>query len=136
MKSRLSTTLATVLDWAKAKDELAEVKPREMSLRLAAIAAVFGKLDRGTTRHDLGGGRTLNAELSPAAKVDQKTVQAAIDQLKAMGPVGELKAGRLFSWKAEVKLGEWKLLTDEERELFAGVVTIEDATPALELIEV
>ena len=135
MGVRLTNILATVLDWAKAKADLAVLKPREMELRLQVVEAVFGKPGRGTTRHELGQGRTLKVEVSPQAKIDQKALPGCIEKLKATGPVGELKADRLFSFKAELRMGEWKQLTDEERELFAGAVTIDDATPSLELLE-
>ncbi len=135
MAPRLSNALSIVMDWVKAKDELADVKPRESLLRLSAIGATFGVLSRGTTWYDLGPGRRLKAEMKPNPKIDQEALLPAIAALKATGPVGKHQAGKLFKWSASLRLGVWNELTDAQRALFEGVVTIEDATPSLELVE-
>lgn len=135
MAAKLSKVLAAVLDWAEAKKKLAEAKPLELKLRLQVIADVFGDLARGTTHHDLGGGRKLQAELSPTGKVVHDKVPAALEQLKATGEIGTRHAEKLFKTEYQLRLGVWNEMTDEQRKLFDGIVQIVDGTPSLSLVE-
>jgi hypothetical protein len=134
MAPRLSNKLALVLQWAEAARELADVKVREIGLRLQVVAACFADdLERGTQRQDLGQGYGLKAEVPDNVKIDGVKVLEGLKQLRAEGDAGELLADRLVKFKPELRIGEWFKLSDERRAYFADSITITTGTPALEL---
>lgn len=137
LRVKRAEEIAHTLKWKRADDALQEAKAIELALRQAAIAAVFPRDigdHAGTTNAELADGSVLKSVVRKNAKVDQAKIGSALARLRALGEAGALLADRLVKWSAEASIGEWNKLSDEQREIFADIITIVLGQPALELI--
>jgi hypothetical protein len=132
---RDALVLAAVLKWSAKRDELAAAKTEEAELRVAALTLAFpSRLPLGTTNLTLCDGSVLKAVVRPNVYVDQATVTGAIAKLKKLsGAVGVLLGKRLVKWTAEASIAEFKKLTEEQRNLFKGVIELKPGSTSLEL---
>lgn len=128
------TAFALLQTWYQQKSELAPLKTAEVLNRKALAAFYFPEPEEGTNRHDIGWGKDLKLDYAFKYKVDEAMLgQAAIvaQMKKAKIPVDAL-----FVMKPTLSLKEYRKLTDEQRAIVDGVITIEEPeTPQLSIVD-
>ena len=127
-----------IVEWKQAAEELAAWKEKEMALRLqlAADTAMFNPgIESGTQTYQLGGGWKLKLERKIAYKIENKQGEAfaVMHQLCQMGEGTARVAKELFSFEANLRTGEYKKLTPEERAVVDTILTTKPATPSLSM---
>ena len=120
-----------VSDWQHADMLLKASKAAEYQLRLEIARDLFdAKVESGTENLDLGAGYTLKCTKKLNYSLDAKRVESVLDQLSS-----PILADRLVSWKPDLRVSEYKQLPDDDRTLVDTVLTIKQATPAVQLVE-
>lgn len=145
-----------LLEWQEVSNTLSVAKDAEMTKRNEVFAYLFPNPIEGTQYFDLPGNWKVKLVYKMNYKIDSDSdkVDAAIDIMSKMGPTGAVIADRLFKWKADVSVTEYRTLIDRDekfkndpnafaeygtesrvlRELQA-VLTIKPGAPTLELID-
>ena len=141
-------------EWEEAAKRLAEYKELESKLRMEAFATFFPQPVIGTNNYELQGDyklegvRKQNHTVKKPVEFKGDTVDAVngvIDDMEKLGERGKLIAKRIFKWKPEISVTEYKLLyTDADEKddkvaqrllsLVNRVVEIKDAAPTLEIV--
>lgn len=129
--------MAVLDEHRKAVAVLAAAKAREAELR-AEVIALFSErteaLASGMENIETGYGtlkieHKLNYELAK----DNDAVDAMLDKLEKSQEGGNVIAERLVSWKPEISVREYKLLTAAQKALVDAVLTIKPAAKSVKL---
>lgn len=137
-----------ILKWQDAKAKLDAAVEEELRLRNACFTANFPTLTPGTDTHtlELGKGYILKAKtgtrytLANAIK-DGKPTDKAYDAIAKIGNEGALLADRLFNYKPELSVSEYKKLDltnpthKKIKAIVDGVLTTKPAQVTLEFID-
>jgi hypothetical protein len=126
---------AKILAWKSDADELAALKAREGQRRAELVEIFFKDAPVGTTTVDLGEGYTLACEKKINFKVDPVKGKAAEAALRKLGEAGQLIADRIFKWKPDLSVREFKALDKKQLAIVSPAVTESPATPSIELRE-
>jgi hypothetical protein len=131
-------TQADLVAWFKLYDELASLKARESLLRGKIFKSFFKTPKEGTNNHELNDG--TGAVLKGTYVINRAVDIGALDALKAAqaeakqgSNVPKLNFDQLIKWKPEVAVGEYRKLTEEERNLFDQCLVIKVGSPQLEI---
>lgn len=141
-----------LMKWEASKTALATAKETEMSLRKLAVSLGFSEPNEGTNTLELGNGYELKAVVkynyklkSPDARDTVQAVDDTIDAFIRIAPnEGSFIAERLFKWKVDLSLSEYRNLVEEaalsktKKQLLDElnkVLEIGDAAPTLEIKE-
>jgi len=125
-----------ILEWDKAKKELARIKDLEMSLRLQVVETEFPEhTTDGTENSDLGGGYKLKAKFGINYSFsDREALDNALSAIEKMSPEGEYIAERLVKYDPKLSVAEYKKLDEQYRRIIDKVIVTKYATPTLELV--
>ena len=133
-----------LLAWQASKDAVERAKATEMELRKFIVAKAFPDATEGTNKQELGNGYELKAVVKFNYKLDpdlQKIRQAA-SAIMAIGNQGAFIVDRIFKWKCDFALSEYRKLeeadtndTREIKKIVDSVLTIDEAAPTLEIKE-
>lgn len=127
--------------WQAIDAELTRIKALEAEARKLCVADYFKEPTEGTNNYDLGNGWTLkgvvknNYRLAANDKVDD-----ALDKIEKLGERGKFIAERIFRYKPDLSLTEYKGLdltnpTDAAvKAIVDEVLTIQPGMPSLEIV--
>lgn len=138
---------ALLNQWLSAQQALAKAKDDEMKLRKQIVADIIQAKpgEKGTRNFELNAGYKLKAVLKLNYKLDKDGIDPALDRIEAMGEEGKFIAERLVKWQPDLSVSEYNTLAERAKggdkiakSIMAElnkVLTIEDASPSLELVE-
>ena len=126
---------ADVQQWHATKEELAALKEKELTQRLALVAKYFTGERKGTVNVDLGKGYGLKGKFEIRSKLDPDKTRAALAKFPTMDPAGAELAKRVVRWDPVPIVGEIKKLPLKLATLIRKALTETPSTPSLELIE-
>jgi len=125
------TTEQLTTEWWAASQSLEAIKTRELALRNELFKRQFPNPVEGSAENKvpLGGGYILQADHKINRNVDEAVVSALMkgDNTRAL-------AEKVFRYKPELVLKEYRALDDEARKVIADAVTEKPGTPALKIV--
>jgi len=129
-------TLEHLKEWYTLKQQLDELKGKEVVLRQFIAAGLFPNPEEGTNTHPLNDGTGAVAKVM---HVINRAVQAdLLDELEKSLATNDnlpkLELDKLVRWKPEVSIKEYRALTDEARHMFDQVLVIKPGMPGLEIM--
>lgn len=127
-----SLTFADALrEWYQVNEHLSDVKARELLLRKRLFAEAFPSPTEGAkdNKHALSDGWILQGDY----KINRTVDEAALTTLRSSGHNVAALVDSVIRFKPEVKLKEWKALSDDDRRLLADLVIEKPGTPSLEV---
>ena len=120
-----------VSEWQHADTLLKSAKAAEYQLRLEIARDLFdARVESGTENLDLGSGYILKCTKKLNYSLDAKKVEGVLQSLSS-----PILADRLVTWKPDLRISEYKQLPDDDRVKVDTVLTIKQATPAVQLVE-
>lgn len=130
--------------WNEADAALKRAKATEAELRITLIQTFFAPegqnepyvMPDGTHNIDLGGDWKLKAVGKTNYTVNNKEDAAILAQEAIEREVenGKILAERIFTWEANLKLGEYKQLPPAAKAIVDKILTSKPGMPSLELI--
>lgn len=137
-----AVTPAELSKWYLLKKQLADVKTAESLMRSRIAKFFFPTPDEGTNNHPLkdGTGAVLKMVHTIDRKVDEGELEALRealakaednreDNLHGM----EFDFTKLIVWKPELKISEYRKLSDAQRQVFDRVLTVKPGMPQLNI---
>jgi len=129
-------TLEHLKEWYALKQQVDELKGKEVVLRQFIVAGLFPDPKEGTNTHPLNDGTGAVAKathvINRAVQVEQ--LEELEKSLETDNNLPKLDLDKLIKWKPEVAIKEYRTLTDEERHLFDQVLVIKPGMPGLEIM--
>lgn len=137
-----AVTPAELSKWYLLKKQLAEVKTAESLMRSRIAKFFFPTLDEGTNTHPLKDG--TGANLKMVHTIDRKVNEGELEALKAAIAAAaddeksnlkgvEFEWDKLIVWKPELKIGEYRKLSEAQREIFDRVLVVKPGMPQLDI---
>lgn len=124
--------LADLAEWYRTKDELTAIKAKESALRTKIFTTCFPTPVEGAKNiYGLPDGYVLKATHVINRSIDEAAFQAI--RQPYFEKFGQ-SADRMVKTKMELKSGEYKAQTEEEKALFDEAVTAKPGSPQLEII--
>jgi len=125
------TTEALTTEWWSASQSLELLKARELELRKELFARQFPNPVEGSAENKvpLGDGWILQADHKINRTLDDAVVSALM-KADNTRPLAE----KVFRYKPELNLKEFKGLSPEDRKVIADAVTEKPGTPALKIV--
>jgi hypothetical protein len=125
-------------EWQQAKEMLDGLKETEMSLRKAVIKNLFPACAEnpdtsGTYNYELGNGFIAKAVFKLSYKVSDEAALHAEDALTKLGNDGPFVADRIFKWKPDLSLTEYKQLSEAHKKIVDHALTVSPGTPSFEI---
>jgi hypothetical protein len=129
-----------LVNWQMARDDLKRAINTEMYYRTLAIGTFFQNVDKttaeGTHNYDLGNEYKLKCTFKLNYKLDGRDkVDAMLDKLTDTGEDGKFIADRIIKWAPSLSLSEYRVLSPEQKKVVDSVITVQPATPSLEIVE-
>jgi hypothetical protein len=133
--------------WLSAKNALEQAKDAEMQLRKQIVADIIQAKpgEKGTRNFELNAGYKLKAVLKLNYKLNNDEVDSTLDRIEKLGEEGKFIVDRIVKFKPELSVSEYNALNDRANtgDVMAKafikelnkILTIEDASPSLELVE-
>lgn len=130
--------------WYLLKKQLGEVKSAEAMMRTRIAKFFFPTPDEGTNTHPLKDGTGANLKMvhSIDRKVDEGEL-AALDEALAIAqndPTNnlhtfskEIDLTKLIVWKPELKIAEYRKLTEAQRQVFDRILVVKPGMPQLDI---
>lgn len=130
-RNRLYTKLEA---WYKVSEESAKLRAQEMELRREIVDEFFTDAGEGTSTISLDYGKALKVNKTITRSVDAAQLEALKVLAHEQGKTSVLVAiDTLFTYKPSLSVSEWKELTDDERKVFAEIVTEKPGAPSLSI---
>lgn len=137
-----AVTPAELSKWYLLKKQLAEVKTAESLMRSRIAKFFFPTPDEGTNTHPLKDG--TGANLKMVHTIDRKVDEGELEALReAMSKAEddpkdnlhglELDFTKLIVWKPELKLSEYRKLSEAQRAVFDRVLVVKPGMPQLDI---
>ena len=117
-------------EWYKLQDQLKKLKASEMLLRQRIFRGLFPNPVEGTNSYPLPENWVLKAKYPITRNVDIGSFQAMRERFAAAGVL----ADSLVEYKPSLVLGEYRTLTEEQRQLFDQCLEIKPGSPSLEIV--
>lgn len=117
--------------WHKKSAELAKCIADEKVLRQALCDTYFPTPREGTNKMLIGFGMELKMDFRINRKIDEVALDAAI----AGKMINPDTITECIKYKPTLSATGWKALDDDDRKLFADIVTETPGTPGLELFK-
>jgi hypothetical protein len=117
-------------NWYILQEQLEKVKEAELILRKKICKFYFRDPKEGVNKYPLDEGWVMKCDHKINRTVDESLLTTLSSTLREKG----INPEALVKWKPELKLAEYRKLTEEERNMFDKVLTIKDGTPALEIV--
>jgi hypothetical protein len=139
-----------IRQWRDKSRQLATLKDEESVLRTQIVATYYdAEKQKGTEYIELGDGYRLKCEKKMNAKLKTDLLNDALDKCERIGERAKFYVERLFKWKPELSVTEWKDVSERAEggdvdaqkimEILIGgdqtLVTFEPGLPALSFIE-
>lgn len=112
--------------WYNAKEELAAIKQKELSLRKLVFADNFPEPKEGVNKVKLDDDYALKCTYKLTRKIVEEKLPEVPEEMKD-------KLKDLIKYKPSIVLSAYNKLTDEERNMFDNCLEISPATPALSI---
>lgn len=123
-------TMADMFAWYEANEELKKIKAKELLLRNKIFKGKFHSPREGVNQLELADGYVLKG-----THVINRSIDAgALDAYREKFPEFGIQEGLLIVRKPELKIAEYRKLTDEQRNLFDNVLVVKEGTPSLEIV--
>lgn len=120
---------AAISAWNNVAKKLAPLIAEEKELRKALFSKYFTAPREGTNAITLGFGKELKAKYPINRKINEEALDAAsVNKLITPELLHEV-----IKYKPSLSVGAYKDLTDDQKKLFADIITEEPGTPALEI---
>ena len=126
-------TMEDLVAWQDLHAQLAKIKAAEMLLRKKIYGGMFADPAEGTNTTPLAEGWVLKGKRVINRKVDLPVLQAYAVIDGPLQKVG-IRADDLIEWKPELKIREYRTLTEEQRTVFDMCLTISDGSPSIEIV--
>ena len=123
-------TIQDLVVWDKMKTELSKLKSAEALLRRRVFRHFFPTPEEGTNKVDLAAGYVLKGVHEINRDVDEGALQALNESLREKGIITDNYIRR----KPELKVGEYRKLTEEQATLFDQVLIIKPGMPSMEIV--
>lgn len=117
-------------EWYKATEELTRAKAKEILLRMRIFKHYFPAPKEGTNTFVLPD----SYELKGVHKINRSVEEAALEVLKPKFVEAKIRVDSLIEYKPDLKIKEYRTLTDEQRTLFDQALIIKDGTPDLKIV--
>lgn len=117
-------------EWYKATAELAIAKAKEGMLRLRCFKGYFPTPVEGTNTAPLADGY----ELKGIHKINRSVEPGSLIVLADKFAEAKIAVGDLIEYKPDLKIKEYRTLTDDQRNLFDQALIIKDGTPDLKIV--
>jgi len=125
---------ADLQKWYDTSEKAAVLREQEMELRKALVTEYMPDAKEGTNTLGLGFGKVLKVTVPVTRAVDDAQLDALKKVAAAEGRVSVLAlCDVIFNYRPSLAVGEWKDLTDDERKLFADVVTEKPGAPGVKI---
>ena len=130
-------TVEHLKEWYVLKQQLDELKGKEVVLRQFIVAGLFPEPTEGVNKHDVNDG--TGAVVKATHVINRAVQEEPLAELrKSMAlpdnNLPKLDLDKLVKWRPEVSIKEYRTLTDEERNLFDQVLVIKPGMPGLEIV--
>lgn len=119
--------------WQKARRALIRAKrlvDHEMTLRKVVASHLFPEPAEGTNKVVLPNGVTVKYNHSIKRAVDEAVLKVNADLYKEKG----INADNIIRTKFELKVKEWRELSEDQKLVFASAITEKPDTITLELV--
>lgn len=137
-----AVTPAELSKWYLLKKQLGEVKSAEAMMRSRIAKFFFPTPDEGTNTHPLKDG--TGANLKMVHTIDRKVDEGELEALKAAMAAAaenpednlhglELDFSKLVVWKPELKIAEYRKLTEAQQQVFDRVLVVKPGMPQLDI---
>lgn len=117
-------------EWYKATEELTRAKAKEILLRMRIFKHYFPSPSEGTNTFALPDGY----ELKGVHKINRSVEEPALLVLAPKFVEAKIPVDDLIERKPELKIRQYRTLTDEQRNLFDQALIIKDGTPDLKIV--
>ena len=116
-------------DWEKAQRAAAKAVDEERKLRDEVAKCAFVNPKEGVNKLKLLHGYQLEMDYKVNRTIDRAVLQQYSDTLEGMG----VDLGQLIREKPELRVGEYKKIAPEVRNVFDLCLTIKPGTPSLKI---
>lgn len=138
-----AVTPAELSKWYLLKKQLAEVKTAESLMRSRIAKFFFPAPDEGTNTHPLKDG--TGANLKMVHTIDRKVDEGELEALKAALAAAETEEGsnlkgleldfdKLIVWKPELKIAEYRKLSEAQQAVFDRVLVVKPGMAQLDIV--
>ena len=129
-------TLEHLKEWYELKQQLDELKNKEVVIRQFICNGLFKDPVEGVNKHDIADGTGAVAKMTHVINraVQEEPLEELRKSLETDNNLPKLDLDKLIRWKPEVAIKEYRLLTDEERHLFDQALVIKPGMPGLEIM--
>ena len=150
-------TQEDLFEWYQLKEQLDDMKAKEMTLRLKIFKHYFPSPEEGTQNVRLPDGFVVKATYPIVRKIDpahldafrKLTVKDVYDQLIAMKMINDqttvdfntplttflnLNVDNLVKYDPDLIIKEYRTLTDEQRQFFEQCMEIKPGSPAIKIV--
>jgi hypothetical protein len=122
-------------EWYTLKEQIEELRNKEVVLRQFVFAGLFPDPKEGTNTHPIndGTGAVVKGQhiINRAVQIEQ--LEELKKSLEANNNLPQINLDKLIRWKPEVVTKEYRTLSDEERHMFDQVLVIKPGMPQLEI---
>jgi len=125
-----AVTEADLSTWYNLQLELKRIKAAEILLRTKIFNSIFTKPKEGTNSFELSEGYVLKGKYTLNREIDIGTFQALRQQFEEAG----IYPDSLIKWEPDLKIKEYRELTEEQMKLFDQCLIIKPGSPALEIV--
>lgn len=130
-------TVEHLKEWYALKQQLDELKNKEVVLRQFIFNGIFTKPEEGVNKHDINDG--TGAVLKGTYVINRKVNEEQLEELETSlsdpnSNLPQLDLDKLIKWKPEVSITEYRKLTDEQRNLLDQTLVIKPGMPSLEIV--
>lgn len=130
-------TVQHLAEWYALKQQLDEIKNKEVVLRQFIFAGLFPAPTEGTNSHPVNDG--TGAVVKGTNTINRTVQEELLTELQkslAMpdNNLPKLDLAKLVKWKPEISIKEYRTLTEEERNLFDQVLVIKPGMPGLDIV--
>jgi hypothetical protein len=128
-------TVEHLKEWFILKQQLDEMKGKEVVLRQFIFNGLFTNPTEGINKHDVndGTGAVVKGTHVINRSVQIEELEKLEESLKNDSNLPKLDLEKLVKWKPEVSIKEYRTLTDEQRHLFDQALVIKPGMPGLEI---
>jgi len=129
-------TVEHLKEWFTLKQQLDDLKGKEVVLRQFIFNGLFTNPDEGINKHDVndGTGAVVKGTHVINRSVQIEELEKLEESLKNNSNLPKLDLEKLVKWKPEISIKEYRTLTNEQRHLFDQALVIKPGMPGLEIV--
>lgn len=131
-----NVTVEHLKEWYVLKQQLDELKNKEIVLRQFIFNGLFTKPEEGINKYEVqdGTGAVVKGTHVINRKVEEDKLEELEKSLQTSDNIPQLDLDKLIRWKPEVVIKEYRTLTDEQRNLLDQALVIKPGMPSLEIV--